>query len=215
MPDSPRLFIYDFDGTLVDSALTSYECYAEVFGALGVDFDRTRFAETYCPDWYQTYRALGLGEDRWAQADRLWMECYARRDAPLFPGARAALETVRARGLRQALVTSGSQDRVRRELTRLDIARLLDPVVCCEDVEQKKPHPEGLVRVLEELGVPPSEAVYLGDSPEDVQMARAAQVRAVAIPGGFPNHEALEASAWDLLAGSLEEAVSRCLDGRG
>jgi len=209
----PRLFVYDFDGTLVDSARASYECYAEVFASLGIDFDRERFAETYCPDWYQTYRALGLAEESWAEADRHWVECYARRGAPLIPGARAALEAVRERGLRQSLVTSGSRDRVRRELFRLGIASFLDSVVCSEDVERKKPHPEGLQRVLDEHAVEPGDAVYLGDSPEDVQMARAAGVKAVAIPGGFPNHAALEASDWDVFAGSLAEAVTRCLDG--
>ena len=36
MPPRPRLFVYDFDGTLIDSALSSYECYREVFGTLGI-----------------------------------------------------------------------------------------------------------------------------------------------------------------------------------
>lgn len=214
MPAAPRLFIYDFDGTLVDSALSSYECYVEAFRALGVGFDRGLFERTYSPDWYQTYRALGLDEKRWAEADQRWTDCYAQRDTPIIPGVRRALEAVRDRGLAQALVTSGSGDRVRRELKRLDLAPFFDPVVCSEDVEHKKPHAEGLQRVLQALRVEPRYAVYFGDSPEDVLMARAAGVTAVAIPGGFPNREALEASPWDLLADDLAEAVDRCLEER-
>ena len=57
----------------------------------------------------------------------------------------------------------------------------------------------------------PEEAAYLGDSPEDVAMARAAGVFAVGIPGGFPNRGALAASEPDLLAPSLDDALDRLL----
>jgi len=64
---------------------------------------------------------------------------------------------------------------------------------------------------LERLGVTPDLAAYVGDSPEDVQMARAAGVYAVGVPGGFPNREALQASGPDLLAESLDSAVGALL----
>ncbi len=54
-------------------------------------------------------------------------------------------------------------------------------------------------------------AAYVGDSPEDVQMAHAAGVFAVGIPGGFPNRHALGCAAPELLAPSLEAAVSTLL----
>jgi phosphoglycolate phosphatase-like HAD superfamily hydrolase len=57
--------------------------------------------------------------------------------------------------------------------------------------------------------------VYVGDSPEDVEMARAAGVFAVGIPGAFPNRDALLGSAPDLCAASLEEAVNVVLAGSG
>ena len=53
----------------------------------------------------------------------------------------------------------------------------------------------------------PRRAVYVGDSPEDVEMARNAGARSIGVPGGFPNVEALQRSAPDLLTASLAEAV--------
>ena len=85
-------------------------------------------------------------------------------------------------------------------------------MVCGGETRERKPHPEPLLVALEKLGVPPEEAVYVGDSPEDVTMARAAGVFAVGIPGGFPNREALEASAPDLLSPSLEAALRELVD---
>jgi len=199
--------VYDLDGTLLDSAETSYRCFEQTLLALGVPFDRERFEATYSPDWYQTYRALGLPEERWPQADSSWIACYEARSSELVPGAGAALQKVAARGLRQALVTSGSRLRVARELARHGLDRMLSPIVCCEDVRNKKPHPEGLLKALGELGVAPSAAAYLGDSPEDMEMARRAGVRAVAIPGAFPNREALLSSDFDHLSADLDEAI--------
>ena len=50
---------------------------------------------------------------------------------------------------------------------------------------------------LERLSLPPAETAYVGDSPEDVAMAKAAGAFAVGVPGGFPNREALAASRPD------------------
>jgi pyrophosphatase PpaX len=59
--------------------------------------------------------------------------------------------------------------------------------------------------------VPPARAAYVGDSPEDVAMAKAAGAFAVGVPGGFPNRAALAASRPDVLAPSLEEALRALL----
>jgi HAD superfamily hydrolase (TIGR01549 family) len=199
--------VYDLDGTLLDSAESSYRCFEQTLRGLGVPFDRKRFEATYSPDWYQTYRALGLPEERWPEADSAWVACYEERPSQLVPGAAAALQKAAGRGLRQALVTSGSRIRVERELARHGLDRVLSPIVCSEDVRDKKPHPEGLLKALDELDVAPSAAAYLGDSPEDMEMARRAGVRAVAIPGGFPNRQALLSSEFDHLSADLDEAV--------
>jgi phosphoglycolate phosphatase-like HAD superfamily hydrolase len=108
-------------------------------------------------------------------------------------------------------VTSGSRSRVERDLESLDVAMLFDVVVCSEDAGRRKPDPAPLHLALERLRVSPVHAAYVGDSPEDVQMARAAGVRSVAIPGGFPNREALVRSGADLWAADLIEAVEMLL----
>jgi phosphoglycolate phosphatase-like HAD superfamily hydrolase len=61
------------------------------------------------------------------------------------------------------------------------------------------------------MRVAPADAAYVGDSPEDIQMARAAGVYAVGIPGGFPNQDALRRSAPELWAEDLADAAERLL----
>jgi beta-phosphoglucomutase-like phosphatase (HAD superfamily) len=69
------------------------------------------------------------------------------------------------------------------------VERYFRTVVFGGDTPNRKPHPEALLLALERMGVAPGRAAYVGDSPEDVEMARAAGVRAVGVPGGFPNRE--------------------------
>jgi HAD superfamily hydrolase (TIGR01549 family) len=213
---APRLqaVLFDWDGTLVNTAEASYRCYEKLFGSYGIAFDRDAFRRTYSPNWHLTYSALGLAEDRWAEADARWLEHYCAEEVVLIDGARDALLRVRRAGLRAGIVTSGDRVRVGRELDDLGVASLFEVVVCAEDIVYRKPHPEALVLALDKLGVGAAEAVYVGDSPEDVQMARAAGVLAVGIPGGFPNRDALAASRPEVLEGTLAGALDQVLGGR-
>jgi HAD superfamily hydrolase (TIGR01509 family) len=203
--------IFDWDGTLVNTAEASFRCYEKLFGSYGIAFDRDAFRRTYSPNWHLTYSALGLAEERWAEADARWLGHYCEEEVVLLEGARDALVRVRDAGLRAGLVTSGDRVRVSRELADLAVAELFQVLVCAEDTVQRKPRPEPLLLALEKMRLAAGEAVYIGDSPEDVQMAQAAGVKAVGIPGGFPNRESLAAARPEVLAPTLAAALDRVL----
>lgn len=210
--DGLRGVLFDWDGTLVDSAAASYRSYVRVFSEYGIEFDRAVFERTYTPDWYRTYEAVGLAPQHWPAADARWTQVYEEEASVLLPGVRDALERLHAAGLRQGLVSSGDARRVRREIEAHGLRGFFgETVVCGGETERRKPDPQPLLVALERMGVPPREAAYVGDSPEDVAMARAAGVFAVGIPGGFPNRDTLAAAAPDLLAPSLDAAVNALL----
>jgi pyrophosphatase PpaX len=204
--------LFDWDGTLVNTAEASYRCYEKLFGSYGIAFDRDAFRRTYSPNWHLTYSALGLAEERWAEADKRWLSHYCEEEIVLIEGARDALLRVRAAGLRAGLVTSGDRVRVSRELADLGMAELFEVLVCAEDTVRRKPDPEPLLLALQRMRLAPAEAVYVGDSPEDVQMAQTAGVRTVGIPGGFPNREALAAARPDVLEETLATALDRVFE---
>jgi HAD superfamily hydrolase (TIGR01549 family) len=203
----PAAVLFDWDGTLVDSAELSYRCYVRLFDSYGIGFDRAAFARTYSPDWHRTYQAVGLERERWPEADQRWLDHYCTEETRLVPGARESLRRLEEAGIVQGIVTSGDCSRVARELSALELEGFFRTVVYGGDTVNRKPHPEALLMALARLAVAPDRAAYVGDSPEDVEMARAAGVRAVGVPGGFPNREALMASGPDLLAPDIVAAV--------
>jgi HAD superfamily hydrolase (TIGR01509 family) len=206
-PRPLRAVLFDWDGTLADTAEASYRCYVRMFAEYGIAFDRDAYRRTYSPDWYHTFRCVGLPEERWADADERWLRYFAEETVALIDGARDALEALARRGVTQAIVTSGSRPRVERELVAHGLGHHFRHVVCGTDTERRKPHPDPLHLCLERLGVPAAEAAYVGDSPEDVLMAKAANVYAVAVPGAYPNREALAAAGADVIAEDLAGAI--------
>jgi HAD superfamily hydrolase (TIGR01509 family) len=100
------------------------------------------------------------------------------------PDALSVLASLRARGVRTAIVSNtpwGSPAAPwRAELARHGLLDAVDAVVFCADVGYRKPHPAPIERALELLGVPNTEAVFVGDDPRwDVAGAKRAGVRPI------------------------------------
>jgi pyrophosphatase PpaX len=103
------------------------------------------------------------------------------------------------------LVTSGDRYRVTRQLREFRLTRLFRARVCGGDTAGKKPHPEPLLTALKKMKLDPRECVYVGDTPEDLEMARAAGVCAIAVLGPFPTEKRLRAAQPEFLLEKLEE----------
>ena len=199
--------MFDWDGTLVDTAEATYRCYERVFESFGIAFDRDVYARHYSPNWYHTFREIGLPEEHWSLADERWLAHFACEQVALVDGVHEALSDLSARDVAAAIVTSGTRDRVTRELHAHGVALHFRECVFGSDVTSKKPHPEALYLCMQRLGVTASETVYIGDSPEDIAMAKAAGVFSIAIPGGYPNRDALMAAEPDAVAPSVRDAI--------
>ena len=204
MTRSIRAVLFDWDGTIIDTAEASYRCYVRMFADFGIAFDRDAYERTYSPNWYWTFREIGLPETVWQDADNRWLTYFAEETVGLMLGAREALESL---ALPKGIVTSGGRERVTRELDQHGVAHHFQHVVFGTDAKERKPHPEALHLCLDRLGIAPEQAAYVGDSPEDVLMAKAANVFSIAVPGGYPNRAALEAARPDVFAADICEAV--------
>jgi HAD superfamily hydrolase (TIGR01509 family) len=205
--------LFDWDGTLVDSALACFRCYARAFEPLGIPYTQEDFARTYSPDGHYTYAQMGIPEALWAETDARWRAAYRSENAELLPDTLASLRRLREEGLPLGIVTGGDRGRVTYELDRLRLGRHFQALVCGDDVGRPKPHPAGLEAGLGKMRLAPTEALYIGDSPEDVLMSRAVGVPSIGIPGGFPNRSQLAEARPDRLFPTLAEAVDAILAG--
>ncbi len=198
-----RAVLFDWDGTLLDSYQADSSAYLAMFTEMGIPWGLDELAQHYSPNWYDVYRAAGLARYRWDAADASWRKQYATHQPKLIEGARSVLTRV-AKGYHLGLVTSGDRDRVLRQLREFKLTRLFRARVCSGDTRLKKPHPAPLRFALRCIGINAAHCVYVGDSPEDVQMAKRAGVRVVGVLGPFPTEKRLRSAEPDLLLDSIK-----------
>jgi HAD superfamily hydrolase (TIGR01509 family) len=196
--------LFDWDGTLLDSFEADANAYMCMFDALGMKWSLAELKRHYSPNWHRVYRAAGLPRGKWEEADLLWRKFYQKRVPKLQPGARNVLRTLDRR-FKLALVSSGSRSRVRRQLREHNVSSVFLAKVCSEDAPRRKPHPAPLRMALEQLRALPQSSVYIGDAPEDIEMAHRAGVRAIGVLGGSPVPERLRAAFPDALIETIRE----------
>lgn len=202
LPIRVRAVILDWDGTLLDSYRADAQAYQFMFRALRIKFSSRDLDRHYSPDWYRVYRAAKIPRAQWQLADSLWAEGYQRENPRLLPGAKALLKKFSSAYL-LGLVTSGDRERVHRQLRKFEFSRLFRVCICSEDASRRKPHPAPLRKAMQCLSVKPAECVYVGDTPEDIEMARRARVRAIGVIGPFPSSARLAAAHPDALIHSI------------
>jgi HAD superfamily hydrolase (TIGR01509 family) len=195
--------LFDWDGTLIDSYHADSQAYLAMFRKLGLPWGMAELDAHYSPDWYTVYRAAGIPTDEWEEADRLWRAYYLRHPSKLMPGTRRVLRAL-GRRHRLGLVTSGDRARVMKQLRTFALTRLFSTRVCGGDTRQKKPHPAPLLMALGEMKLQPEECVYVGDTPEDLEMSRAVGMTAIAVLGPFPTEKRLRAAKPEYLLDRLE-----------
>jgi pyrophosphatase PpaX len=188
--NSVQTVLFDLDGTLIDSVRLILDSYHHTLAAHGLPprTDEHWLSGVGTPltvqlaDWghdpatlnalIATYREYNL-----ANHDRM---------VTVYPGVAAAVEAIRAAGLRTGLVTSKNRQGAIRGLTLVKLERMMDVLVCADEVTNPKPHPEPVEKAMALLGADPRTTVYVGDSIHDMVSGRAAGVRtAAALWGPF------------------------------
>ena len=211
-----KAVLFDWDGTLIDTTEHVYEANVEVMKSFGLPpLTRERYGAAFSPNWRRMYAALGVPEHLVEGAADVWHGAYKGHEAELLPGAYPALERLVAAGIPLGIVTAGDRKVVAGQLRRTGVADLIGSAVYGDDAVEQKPDPAPLRRGLAALGhaTTPAETAYLGDTLDDVRMARAAGVHAVGIHSPFFHPDDFyEADAHEH-APSVADWVAALLDG--
>lgn len=205
--DSIDTILLDWDGTLIDTAQPSFAAFQKALADLGIAVTHGNYEQIYAPNWYNMYAALRLPRDKWQEADDLWLRHYGEDIPELADGAEHVLDELGRRGYCLGVVTSGSRLRVQREIKTIGLSEAFGVVVCNEDVVNKKPHPEGLEKAMRQMGKQPRACCYVGDSADDVEMGKRAEIRTVGIQSRYPGNRRLKEANPDFLFPSIDRLL--------
>ena len=204
--------LFDLDGTLIDSGaiiLASMRHAAETVLERRIP-DEELMAAVGGPGLVAQMRALDP-----ERVDEL-VRVYREHNEPLHAELQACegildvLPLLRRRGVRLGIVTAKRLATVRLAFEVIsDLEPYFDVVVGSDETERHKPHPEPILLALERLGAVPGDAAYVGDSPFDVQAAKAAGVHAVAVTWGrIHDEERLAREEPDAIVHTAEELLA-------
>jgi HAD superfamily hydrolase (TIGR01549 family) len=195
--------LFDWDGTVVDSAPLGLLAFQKTFSALGVPFPQQVYEEFYSPNWYTLYEAMGLPREKWDEADSLWLSYYGEQTAGFINGAEQAILELQCKGYRLGVVSSGSTSRLAREIEYLGLAGVFQVVVSNEQMTRKKPDPEGLFTAMSVLGCGATCTCYVGDSPEDILMGKSAGIMTIGVRSSYPTSWRVAESEPDICLDSI------------
>lgn len=190
------LLIFDWDGTLSDSAAHIVQCMQQSITTVGAP-ERSDAA-------IRSIIGLGLYEaivqlfpeetprlhEQLITAYRAEYLQHSHTPMPLFPGAEAVLQQLRAAGYDLAVATGKSRRGLDRELQQLGLMDYFG-ITRCADETFSKPHPLMLEEILTDYNVDVAQALMIGDTEYDMRMAHNIGMDALAVDYGVHSREQL------------------------
>ena len=192
----PKVVLFDFDGTLIESGEIVVEAYHSGMINLGYHpKDRTYIATLAGLSTFNTGRALGIKEEDLEKIDLHFWDYFANYAnsidtattlPKILPGVENFLNLLKINKITMGVVTSNEAKSAKIILDKLNLLHYFDVVIGKEHCLNKKPDPEPLFQALDQLKfndeISNINIWYVGDTQYDVQAAKSAGILSIGIP---------------------------------
>ena len=189
---TPLGFIFDIDGTIIDSMPTHGRSWGVFLNRRGVEYEGESFLRSTAGRTGTEIMRELFGpmsdEAAWSlvhEKEDVYRELFATSFAEI-AGFREFARAARAQGIRIACATAGDAKNIAFALSGLGMVAEFDAVAGAHDVKRGKPAPDLFLLAAERAGVDPSRAIVFEDAPLGIEGARRAGMHAVAITSGEP-----------------------------
>ena len=186
-----RVVVLDVDGTLMDTNYLHTEAWARAFERAGHRVPRVRLHKEVGKGAGLLIREFVGDEETVEKIQDLHSEFYGELQEyghPL-PGAKELISSLKERGYEVRLVTSAKDEELEHHMQELEAEDSVDGVVNSSAVENAKPAPDIFEEALRRAGATADETVTVGDAVWDVEAAREAGIRTVAVLSGGAYHK--------------------------
>jgi len=201
--------LFDLDGTLVDSIelilASARFAFLDYAGRAPTDDEWRASIGRPLVDAFRDF----VPEEREAQRLMLRFRAYQLENHDrlmrAYDGVVEVIRDLAVTGHPMALVTSKPDLLAQRGLVHIGLDDVIPIVVGCDSCTRHKPHPEPVERALAMLDVAPGDALFVGDSPHDVECGRAAGVFTVGVTWGAFSPESMRGAGADAVIDRISE----------
>jgi N-acetyl-D-muramate 6-phosphate phosphatase len=194
--------LFDFDGTLADTAADLGAAVNQLRRQRGMNELSVAEIRPYASMGARGLLRVGLGltpdDPGYLAMRNAFLDRYEERvcvETRLFPGVADVLRELVRRRIAWGIVTNKSSRFTSRIVEALKVAPAC--VVCGDSTPHLKPHPASLLLAAEQLKLAPQKCFYLGDDLRDMQAARAAGMRPVAVEWGYHSPDNAGPRQWN------------------
>jgi beta-phosphoglucomutase family hydrolase len=185
--NSKYCIIFDMDGVLADTGPIHFESWVKLGKEIGVGFTKEFFKQTFGQQSPTiTRRLVGVGVDqklieKWANLkEQYYREMVQNKLKPL-PGAIELIKSLKSKGFKLAVGSSGPPENVDLLLISLKIKDYFDAVITADDVEKGKPEPDVFLMVSNVLNIKPKDCIVIEDAPVGIEAAKRAGMKSIAL----------------------------------
>ncbi|MGE6256938.1 HAD family hydrolase [Heyndrickxia sporothermodurans] len=191
-------YIFDFDGTLADSKQCGVIATQEAFRSFGLEVPSEQQIEHYMGIPIEvSFKEMAneeLTDSSFEELLRVFRKCYkaVENDTLVaFPHIREVLQQLFQKDKQLFVVSSKKSDVLLRNLQALEMDAFFKDIIGSDKVTHYKPHPAGILKLIELYQLKKTETVMIGDATFDLQMAKAAHVFACGVTWGSHGKEKL------------------------
>lgn len=215
-----KLAIFDFDGTLVDSAPGIVDVMVQVVNEYKWPDDLfTQWRELVGVPLMRQMEIVFPSKDTEFHQEvvnryRAIYDTQVIELCPPFPGLHDILKQLDEANVHIAIASSKRRNIIEPVLHHHEIASYFKLVIGQQDISNHKPHPESVHYIATQLDIPHNQVVVIGDSTYDLEMARLAGVDAIGVTTGIHTKELLATASPLHIVDGLQAALPLILNGR-
>ena len=188
-------FIFDVDGTLIDSAPVYLPALGQALNDHGYTPSPEQIQTAFGMTGWQGLAYCGVPENEFDAVMHSWeQEAYRHLErVKVYDGIIDTLRALKEGGNKLGIATSRNRSQYTHGVIPLGLSEFFDAVICSDDVADPKPAPDELFECLKRMGGNTEQAVFIGDSAYDMQCARSAGVKSGLALWGCHSPEKMEA----------------------
>lgn len=174
--------LFDMDGTLIDTNALIHESFVHTFNHYGLSFTDDEILSFNGPPLQDTFNTINpklAGE----MIDTYRVHNLANHDkfVKVFPTVVETLERLKERKIKMAVVSAKMKPGVELGLEITNLRQYFDSIISVDDVNNPKPHPEPVVKAMEQLGGRKETSLMVGDNSHDIESGNNAGVQTVGV----------------------------------
>ena len=202
-------FLWDVDGTIVDSRKFAFEVYNEVLKQLGKrTFTSEEFQELFSSDYQVHLKLVGINSahevnflvNTWKA--RLVTDKHKFR---LYDGVLNVLTYLHKRNYKMASVSSSSRSQLQLYFNMFGIDKFFSVTIAREDADEQKPSAKPILQATEKLNVSPHDCVVIDDAEDGIKAAKKLGALTIGVTWGFHNHKRINNAKPDFIAETPNE----------